>query len=251
MKNYNNTVRVIIMIGDGMHSNININLIVKSIVYKSFSEEIINEAIKMDFNLVNLCYNMIDSEKPRESFDAVLNALCGIYGNIIATKYFRQLGYEVKNEYPIYDKKGKKVTMADVFFVDKNNTCNYCEVKAATQIILNDKAYINTDLVNGYFSGDLYVFNKNNNPIIKYKMIAKKLIRQVKNLSLDKNGIVNVIIFNGCNFDEKLKIKLEKMNVNIIILPTNINDLINYLSDLLGRVYTEIKNTIVNTNFIQ
>lgn len=242
----------IIMIGDNMYSNININLIVKSIVYKNFSEEVINEAIKMDFNLVNLCYNMIISERPRESFDTVLSALCGIYGNIIATKYFTQLGYEVKNEYPIYDKKGKKVTMADIFFVDENNVYNYCEVKAATQIILNDKAYINTDLINGYYSRDLYVFNKsNNNPIIKYKMIAKKLIKQVKNLSLDKNGVVNVIIFNGCNFEEKLRTKLEKMNVNIISLPTNINDLINYLSNLLGKVYTEIKNTIVNNGFIQ
>ena len=239
------------MIGDNMYSNININLIVKAIVYKNFSEEVINEAIKMDFNLVNFCYNMIISERPRESFDTVLSALCGIYGNIIATKYFTQLGYEVKNEYPVYDKRGKKVTRADIFFIDENNVYNYCEVKAATQIILNDKAYINTDLINGYYSRDLYVFNKkNNNPIIKYKMIAKKLIKQVKNLSLDRNGTVNVIIFNECNFEEKLRIKLEKMNVNIISLPTNINDLMNYLSDLLGKVYTEIKNTILNSDFI-
>ncbi len=234
-----------------MHDDkIDVSLTVEMIVHESFSKEIIKQAKKMDFNLVNLCYNMIISQRPRENFEAVLSALCGIYGNVLATKYFEKLGYEVKNEYPIYDKKGKEITRADVFFIDENNVHNYCEVKAATQIILNDKSYLHTSIVSGYFSRDVYIFDDNSDPVIKYKMIAKKLIKQVKNLALDNNGVVNIVIFKGCNFEESLRIKLEKMCVNVITLPTDINDLINYLSDLLGKVYTKIKNIMVDNNFI-
>ena len=97
---------------------------------------ILDVAKKMDFNLVNLFYDKVFTNSNEEKIDEVTKNLLGIYGNFLATYYFKKLGYNVDSEVPIYDGK-KEVTKADLSFIDNNGKLNYCEVKATFQIIDN------------------------------------------------------------------------------------------------------------------
>ncbi len=199
---------------------------------------ILDVAKKMDFNLLNLFYDKVFTNSNEEKIDEVTKNLLGIYGNFLASYYFKKLGYNVDSEVPIYDGK-KEVTKADLSFIDNNGKLNYCEVKAAFQIIDNMRNYKDTSSCKTGCYIDL------DKEIIKYKNIGKKLITQVDKLS--KTGaLVNVIIFEGCFLDEIIKQKLNERNVKIIKLAINIYDLENYIKDKVIKIqdyYYNINNS--------
>lgn len=197
---------------------------------------IINTARNMDLSLEELFYDNIILSSGKRNDDIVTTSLLGVYGNCYASYYFKGLGYIVENEKPVYDSKNNITTKADVSFIDKNGTQNYCEVKTAFQIIDNIRNYIDPD----ENTSKKKCYTDKDQEIIKYKSIGKKLIRQVKKLSLDKTKKVNVVIFSGCYVDDIIRNKLKKMNVNLITLNTNINDLYIYVNDLLQKIKGEL-----------
>ena len=205
------------------------------------NEEVISLALKMEINLVKLFDEKIINANKRNiknNIEVVSKNLLGIYGNYIATNYYKGLGYNVFNEYDVCDKKGKLVTKADIYFVDKNGKQNYCEVKTTPQIIDNIRNYVddNNLLKGSYVDKD--------NEILKYKNIGKKLLKQVEKLS-SNNGVVNVIVFNGCYIDDIILNSLKEKNVVIRKLAVSIEELEKTVMQTVYRVlqvYSELKS---------
>ena len=81
----------------------------------SIKKPILDVANKMDFNLVDLFYDKVFVNSNNEKIDEITKNLLGIYGNFLATYYFKQLGYNIDTEVPVYDGK-KEVTKADLSF---------------------------------------------------------------------------------------------------------------------------------------
>ena len=195
----------------------NENGIIKILSRFGITKPLLMGASKMDINVPMLFYDKIINNPSAENIDNVTKNLLGVYGNYLATHYFKMQGYDVENEVGVYD-NGNLLTRADISFIDSNGRRNYCEVKAAFQIIDNIRNYKDNSLDRTGYYKDLDA------EILKYKKIGEKLIKQVKKLSKD-GSLVNVIIYDGCYMDGIIRQKLEDLGVNIITLNVNIYDL--------------------------
>ena len=203
------------------------------------TKPLLMEASKMDINVPMLFYDKIINNPSAENIDNVTKNLLGVYGNYHATNYFKKQGYDVENEVGVYD-NGNLLTRADISFIDSNGRRNYCEVKAAFQIIDNIRNYKDNSLDRTGYYKDLDA------EIIKYKKIGEKLIRQVEKLSKD-GSLVNVIVYDGCYMDEIVKQKLKELGANIITLNVNIYDLEENIKKNVLRVLNYFrKNVIIN-----
>ena len=184
-------------------------------------------AKKMNIDLPSLFYEKLILNSGDKYKEQLSKNLLGIYGNFFATNYFKGLGYDVINEFPIYDEKNNIITKADLYFKDKNGIDNYCEVKTTHQIIDNIRNYMDNDI-----DGEVGKYVDKDDEIIKYKNIGKKLIKQVGKLSLKKSK-VNVIVFNGCYIDSVILSELNDRDVGIIYMAINIDDLENYINHII------------------
>lgn len=194
------------------------------------------EASKMDINVPMLFYDKIINNPSVENIDNVTKNLLGVYGNYHATNYFKKQGYDVENEVGVYD-NGNLLTRADISFIDSNGRRNYCEVKAAFQIIDNIRNYKDNSLDRTGYYKDLDA------EIIKYKKIGEKLIKQVEKLSKD-GSLVNVIVYDGCYMDEIIKQKLKELGANIITLDVNIYDLEENIKKNVLRISDYFNNNV-------
>lgn len=220
----------------------NENGIIKILNEFGITKPILEEASKMDINVPMLFYDKIINNPSAENIDNVTKNLLGVYGNYLATHYFKMQGYDVLNEVGVYD-NGNLLTRADISFIYSNGIRNYCEVKAAYQIIDNIRNYKDNSLEKtGYY--------KNlDAEIIKYKKIGEKLIKQVKKLSKD-GSLVNVIIFDGCYMDEIIKQELKNLDANIITLNVNIYDLEENIKKNVLRILSYFsKNVTINIDY--
>lgn len=222
----------------------NENGIIKKLNEFGITKPILEEASKMDINVPMLFYDKIINNPSAENIDNVTKNLLGVYGNYLATHYFKMQGYDVENEVGVYDNgNGNLLTRADISFIDSNGIRNYCEVKAAYQIIDNIRNYKDNSLEKTGYYKDLDA------EIIKYKKIGEKLIKQVKKLSKD-GSLVNVIIFDGCYMDEIIKQELKKLGANIITLNVNIYDLEENIKKNVLRILSYFsKNVTINIDY--
>lgn len=222
----------------------NENGIIKKLNEFGITKPILEEASKMDINVPMLFYDKIINNPSAENIDNVTKNLLGVYGNYLATHYFKMQGYDVENEVGVYDNgNGNLLTRADISFIDSNGIRNYCEVKAAYQIIDNIRNYKDNSLEKTGYYKDLDA------EIIKYKKIGEKLIKQVKKLSKD-GSLVNVIIFDGCYMDEIIKQELKKLGANIITLNVNIYDLEENIKKNVLRILSYFsKNVTTNIDY--
>lgn len=200
------------------------------------TKPLLMEASKMDINVPMLFYDKIINNPSTENIDDVTKNLLGVYGNYLATHYFKMQGYDVENEVGVYD-NGNLLTRADISFIDSNGRRNYCEVKAAFQIIDNIRNYKDNSLDRTGYYKDLDA------EIIKYKKIGEKLIRQVEKLSKD-GSLVNVIVYDGCYMDEIIKQKLKELGANIITLDVNIYDLEENIKKNVLRISDYFNNNV-------
>ena len=200
------------------------------------TKPLLMEASKMDINVPMLFYDKIINNPSAENIDNVTKNLLGVYGNYLATHYFKMQGYDVENEVGVYD-NGNLLTRADISFIDSNGRRNYCEVKAAFQIIDNIRNYKDNSLDRTGYYKDLDA------EIIKYKKIGEKLIRQVEKLSKD-GSLVNVIVYDGCYMDEIIKQKLKELGANIITLDVNIYDLEENIKKNVLRISDYFNNNV-------
>lgn len=142
------------------------------------NSHIFYHASKMDISIIRLFKEKIINNYSLKTLDEVTKNLLGVYGNFIATSYCKHLYKDVKNEVAIKDKMGKVITKADISYVDNDGMLNYCEVKAAHQIIANKRNYIDDERYKEVFYEDKV------EEIIKYKNIGRKLLTQVKKIKL-------------------------------------------------------------------
>ena len=169
------------------------NSILSTLNRYSINSDVIAMAKKMDNDLPKLFYDKIISSTDKKELefnkDVIVKTLLGVYGNYLATLYYKNLGYEVENEYPVYDKDNMLLTKADLAFTDEEGNQNLCEVKLASQIIDNIRNYKSEDeeLYNGKVYYDM------DDDIIKYKKIGDKLITQVKKLKNSGKNITVII----------------------------------------------------------
>ena len=195
------------------------------------NRQVLDHASKMDLNVTKIIYDKILMNFSEKTLDEVTKNLLGVYGNYIATKYLKIKYKNIKNEVPIKDQNENIITKADIAFVDKDNKINYCEVKAVNKILDNDESY-----------------EENNVEIIKYKSIGKKLMSQVSKL-LSTGSKVNVIVFNGCDIDNKVREKLINNKVRIITILIDINNLENEIKKMIVNIYQYVKlNITINLN---
>jgi hypothetical protein len=216
------------------------NLILNTLNNNGINKAIIKQAKMMNVDLVRIFYEKIFIENIKSKLfdnkDVIVKTLLGIYGNYVATEYYKALGYDVFNEYGVY-KDANFSTRADIAFYDADGNLNLCEVKAAHQIIDNIRNYNsdNEEKYNGKYYYDM------DNDIIKYKEIAAKLIAQVKKLKASSD-FVTVVIFAGCFMDDIVKDKLNKLGVKIFTISVNINELETQIKEIVSNVVTELKN---------
>lgn len=202
---------------------------------------IFNHAKMMDFNLIKLFNDKIFNNYNEKSLEVVTKNLLGVYGNYIASNYFKVLGYNVENEKDIKDKNNIVLTKADISFIDKEGNLNLCEVKTTPQIIDNIRNYVDKDeqLTGTYTDKD--------EEIVKYKNIGKKLIKQVNKLKTSNNK-VNVVVFKGCFIDDIIKEKLASENVNLITINVDINELENNIRKMVISIKNDYQNILFNRN---
>ncbi len=213
--------------------------ILKKLNKNGINEEIINLASKMDTDLLRLFYEKIlcvsEDEELLKNISIISKMLLGIYGNYLVSCYYKELGYDVKNEYEVRD-NNTLVTRADLAFTDRDGNLNLCEVKATSQIIDNIRNYNSSDEEK---YNDRYYYDKDKE-IIQYKEIANKLIKQTSKL-LKANKRVIVIIFDGCFMDDIVRDKLNKMGAIIFTLAVNINELERYVYDVVNKIACDLK----------
>ena len=101
------------------------NEIIKILNEFGITKPILEEASKMDINVPMLFYDKIINNPSAENIDNVTKNLLGVYGNYLATHYFKMQGYDVDNEVGVYD-NGNLLTRADISFIDSNWIRNYC-----------------------------------------------------------------------------------------------------------------------------
>lgn len=202
---------------------------------------IFNHAKMMDFNLIKLFNDKIFNNYNEKSLEVVTKNLLGVYGNYIASNYFKVLGYNVENEKNIKDKNNIVLTKADISFIDKEGNLNLCEVKATSQIIDNIRNYVDKD---EQITG---TYTDKDEEIIKYKNIGKKLIKQVNKLKTSNNK-VNVVVFKGCFIDDIIKEKLASENVNLITINVDINELENNIRKMVISIKNDYQNILFNRN---
>ena len=213
--------------------------ILKSLYDNGINDKLIFEAKKMDVDLVRLFYEKIvlekDLQKLKNNVDVITKSLLGIYGNYVATSYFEALGYEVENEYPVYDENKKLLTKADLAFVDNNGVVNLCEVKTTSQIIDNIRNYKDDEekKYNGKYYYDM------DSDIIKYKEIGVKLIKQVTKLKKSGKKVL-VVIFNGCFMDDIIKDKLSNLGVSVFTMAPNVKELEEQLRIMVTNVSNKL-----------
>lgn len=224
-----------------MNSTIDVirNDILKILHDNGISDKLIFEAKKMDVDLIGLFYEKIllenNPKKIQDNVEVITKSLLGIYGNYVATTYFEALGYEVENEYPVYDENKKLLTKADLAFVDNNGVVNLCEVKTTSQIIDNIRNYKDDEekKYNGKYYYDM------DSDIIKYKEIGTKLIKQVTRLKKSGKKVL-VVIFNGCFMDDIIKDKLSSLGVSVFTMAPNVKE----LEEQLRIMVTNVSNNL-------
>ena len=202
---------------------------------------IFNHAKMMDFNLIKLFNDKILNNYNEKSLEVVTKNLLGVYGNYIASNYFKVLGYNVENEKDIKDKNNIVLTKADISFIDKEGNLNLCEVKTTPQIIDNIRNYVDKD---EQITG---TYTDKDEEIVKYKNIGKKLIKQVNKLKTSNNK-VNVVVFKGCFIDDIIKEKLASENVNLITINVDINELENNIRKMVISIKNDYQNILFNRN---
>lgn len=201
------------------------------------NDDVITIAKKMGLDIENMIYDKVIKNGSEENFQVASKSLLGVYGNYLATKHFKDLGYIVKNEVPIRNKIGITVTNADLEFIDNENIKNYCEVKATAQIIDNIRNY--KDPITKEKQGS---FEDKDDEILKYKCIGKKLIKQVSKLS-KKDAKINVIVFKNCYIDNIIKEKLNSLDANIIALEPNIEVLEKDMDKKIEEINKHFNNS--------
>ncbi len=222
--------------------------ILKKLNENGINEEIINLASKMDTDLLSLFYEKIfcveKYEELLKNVNTISKMLLGVYGNYLVSCYYKELGYDVKNEYEVRD-NNTLVTRADIAFTDHNGKLNLCEVKATSQIIDNIRNYNSNDEEK---YNDRYYYDKDKQ-IIRYKEIANKLIKQTSKL-LKTNKRVIVIIFDGCFMDDIVRDKLNKMGATIFTLAVNINELERHVYDVTYKIACDLKDIKISKNIM-
>lgn len=217
------------------------NLIISTLKKYGINDDILKLAERMDINLVRLFYEKIlcvnEKNELYKNIQSLTKTLLGVYGNYIVTCYYKALGYDVKNEYPVYDSKGELLTRADISFIDNSGRLNLCEVKATTQIIDNIRNYnsSNEEKYNGKYFYDM------DSDIIKYKEIGTKLIKQVSKLK-KASSIVIVCVFDGCFMDDIIKDKLKKLGVTVVKMASNIEDLEAFIEECVLSFCEDLKS---------
>lgn len=225
------------------------NLIISTLKKHGINDDILNLAKKMDVNVARLFYEKIlcvnDKNELYENIQSLTKTLLGVYGNYIVTCYYKALGYDVKNEYPVYDLNGELLTRADLAFYDNSGNLNLCEVKATTQIIDNIRNYdsSNEEKYKGKYFYDM------DSDIIKYKEIGTKLIKQVSKLKKASDMII-VSVFDGCFMDDIIKDKLEKLGVTVVKMASNIEDLEAFIEECVLSFCEDLKTLDGKTNKI-
>lgn len=202
------------------------------------NSHIFYHASKMDISIIRLFKEKIINNYSLKTLDEVTKNLLGVYGNFIATSYCKHLYKDVKNEVAIKDKDGKVITKADISYVDNDGILNYCEVKAAHQIIANKRNYIDDERYKEVFYEDKV------EEIIKYKNIGRKLLTQVKKLSCTGKK-VNVFIYDGCYVDDTIKEELKNYNCNVHILMPNIKQLEDEIMNKIMLIKNFMKEKMI------
>ncbi len=220
------------------------NYISKILSKYGINSTIISMSGKMDINLVNLFYEKIilsTNENLESNKSVIVKSLLGIYGNYLATMYYKTLGYKVENEYPVYDKENNLITKADLYFEDKNNVKTLCEVKLASQILDNIRNYKEKN--EALYKDNVY-FDKDDD-IIKYKMIGSKLLKQARKLKSTGYN-VNIVIFSGCYMDDIIKDTLSNdIGVNIKIIDVDVDMLKDNLDKIVSEISKELRENIM------
>lgn len=225
-----------------MSKEINADKIKNILISFGINEDIFLNAEKMDLNITKIFCDKLINDYSQKTLEEVTRNLLGVYGNYIATQFYKGKYKKVLNEVPILDDDNNEITRADISFFDLNGKLNYVEVKATEQIIDYEKSYVD--------SLEIYD-NKKEYEIMKYKMIGKKLIEQVKKLSKDNINVI-VAIFEGCHMDDIIKEKLNMLGIKINIIDVNIYTLIDEIKRILtlSRDYI-LENNIINIDCIK
>lgn len=212
------------------------------------NKAIIETAKNMDVDLVQMFYekivNVKDNKKLEINKDVIVKCLLGVYGNFIATSYYKSLGYNVINELPIKNEVGKEITKADIAFKLPDGAYELCEVKTTPYIIDNIRNFP-SDKEEKY--NDKFYYDMDND-IIKYKEIGKKLINQVKKLKTSTNN-VTIIIFKECFIDDLIKDELNKLGVKVQIILPDINELKENIESIVLNVVRTLKEEKTNIIF--
>lgn len=202
--------------------------------------KILEMAAKMNVDVNEVFKNILFSSK-REVYESSVSNFLGVYGNYLATDYLSMKYNDIENEKVIDTINGR--TFIDIYFKDKD-MINLCEVKLVPQLLLSLRAYKN------YTYDDIkredFEFNKGYSQKRNFVSSGRKLLKQVEILDSyrkeNKNIIINFITFENCHIDNKILIKLNEYNVNVVTIPIDVYKILDQVNDYMSDIYTYGRN---------
>lgn len=212
------------------------DVILTSLKEAGINEDIIKTASTMDLDIVRLFYEKLVVKKNAKNVEVVVKSLLGVYGNYLASCYYKGIGFAVEREVKVTDTKGDN-TKADLLVTDKDGNKIYCEVKATSQIIGSSANYVDLDDKPENRKNKLKRYQE----VLTYKSIGTKLIKQVKRLR-STGDKVNVVVFSNCQIDDVIKAELEALNVDVVRLLTDVKLLENALLEMVNKFIMIYKN---------
>ncbi len=215
-------------------------------------EDMSAQAKKMNINLRLILLSLLFSNGKRIVFEDVVSQLAGIKGSLVAYDHFKKRGLKVERETVF--KNGDEIPIPVDLVFEEKNIKHLCEVKTISQILLTSKNYKLVDFTDnhGRIRRELYSFNFENRKRI-FSRTGKKLLKQMENLCFYRdnhnNVEVNLIVMKNVFIDEKIKSQLKEKNINIIIVPTDIGDVFDEVTEKLEKIYLFGKKMTDNITF--
>lgn len=201
---------------------------------------------QMGINISKILLNLIEHENI-DQLNSIFSAFLGIYGNHLSYEY-------LKKQYPIIEKEVKIQTSTGMTYVDlfhqNDKTTSVYEVKTS-HCLLTEELY------KEYFNKNNYHKYSNIENIDKMRIprnITESLLKQLEKLKKYREEIsninINVIVMKDCLIDSRLLSVFNKDNINLIILPISINQISNYIDDIIHDIYTYGRNLYNEHNLI-
>jgi len=214
------------------------------------NKNVIDYAKYMNIKINKVLKNLLSKENIYD-LERVISNMLGIYGNLLANNYLEKKYKNLEKEKLLETKIG--ITYVDFCSIDED-VINLFEVKATNTLVLEESTLIyclnNNYVENGSIESNLYDEKIINSKIVNCLINQIEKQKMYKEENPDLNIKINVVLLSDCIIDYKMEEYLLKNNVNVIIIPESITNVLKQINEELSLVYSYGRNIYAKENLI-